>query len=289
MDAVNSNLWKTHTHTISLYLGVFTTGLLVYLFLSSGEFSFFLTLSSIFRTFGMVNLLVKIGMDNTGKGVSVKTLQLYLAVFSFRLLSIIRHEGYLPFDKSGDHAYHLLEIISLIATAISIYVLMLGPLRASYDHKHDKFGNSEQLGAELGALWLFMPCVILAIGFHPGLNKDFFSDTCWTISMYIEGVSMIPQLFMFSLSAAEEGGVIETRLGHTVALLGFSRVFELLFWAKSYHELIDERMGSTFASYMVLLTQIVQLVIMGDFFYYYIKAWSKGEKMVLPMSEAPMV
>ena len=34
-----------------------------------------------------------------------------------------------------------------------------------------------------------MPCVILAIGFHPGLNKDFFSDTCWTISMYIEGVS----------------------------------------------------------------------------------------------------
>lgn len=34
--------------------------------------------------------------------VSLKTLQAYLFVFSFRLVSIMRHEGYLPYDRSGD-------------------------------------------------------------------------------------------------------------------------------------------------------------------------------------------
>ena len=221
-------------------------------------------------------------------GVSLKTLQLYAVVFFMRLLSIIRHQGYLPFDKSGDHVYHFLEFLSLAACAVAIYAITIGDLRASYDARHDKFGNFPPLEPEHGAVWLLFPCIILAITFHPGLNKDFFSDTCWTLSMYLEGLAMIPQLFMFSSSAAEEGGVIESRIGHSVAMLGVSRLFELLFWVRSYHELIDERMGSTTASYMIVLSQIVQLVVQGDFFYYYIIAWTKGEKMVLPMSDAPM-
>jgi len=34
--------------------------------------------------------------------VSLKTLEAYSVVFFFRIVSIFRHEGYLPYDRSGD-------------------------------------------------------------------------------------------------------------------------------------------------------------------------------------------
>ena len=44
--------------------------------------------------------------SKSAKGVSLKTLELYALTFLVRLLSIMRHQGYLPFDKSGDWFYH---------------------------------------------------------------------------------------------------------------------------------------------------------------------------------------
>ena len=49
--------------------------------------------------FGIGVLNYKIWTENTVKGVSIKTFSLYAAVFFFRLCSILRHQGYLPFDK----------------------------------------------------------------------------------------------------------------------------------------------------------------------------------------------
>ena len=42
--------------------------------------------------------------SKTASGISVKTLELYAIVFGCRLLSIMRHQGYLPYDKSGNSA-----------------------------------------------------------------------------------------------------------------------------------------------------------------------------------------
>ena len=35
------------------------------------------------------------------RGVSMKSLQLYTVVFASRLVSVLQHEGYLPYDRSG--------------------------------------------------------------------------------------------------------------------------------------------------------------------------------------------
>jgi hypothetical protein len=74
---------------------------------------------------------------------------------------------------------------------------------------------------------------------HSALNREFFSDTCWTLSMYLEAVAMLPQIFMFQKQASEEGGTVEALIGHTVFALGFARVFELIFWLGSFKELSD--------------------------------------------------
>ncbi len=49
---------------------------------------------------------------------------------------------------------------------------------------------------------------------HRSLNREFFSDTCWTLSMYLEAVAMVPQIYMFQKQAADEGGSVEVRCDH---------------------------------------------------------------------------
>lgn len=63
--------------------------------------------------------------------------------------------------------------------------------------------------------------------------------------------------------------------------LGFSRIFELIFWIVSFRELADMN-GGRLPGYIVLISQLGQVVIMADFFYYYFTSLSKGVPMQLP-------
>jgi hypothetical protein len=62
------------------------------------------------------------------------------------------------------------------------------------------------------------------------LNREFFSDTCWSLSMYLEAVAMLPQIFMFQKQAADEGGTVDVSifqlysLFHHVVFFNFSSV-----------------------------------------------------------------
>ena len=59
------------------------------------------TFGAFLRCFGLALLNHKMYSSRSAKGVSLKSLELYALVFFFRLLSIMRHQGYLPFDKYG--------------------------------------------------------------------------------------------------------------------------------------------------------------------------------------------
>lgn len=50
------------------------------------------------------------------------------------------------------------------------------------------------------------PC---GYSFCRALNREFFSDTCWSLSMYLEAVAMLPQIYMFQKQASDEGGTVE--------------------------------------------------------------------------------
>lgn len=163
------------------------------------------------RCFGFGILNYRMWTAKSGKGLSIKSLELYTLTFIARLLSILRHQGYLPFDKSGDWFYHFVEIFSLVLVLLALYG-MFGPLLPTYDEKNDKFGNLS-IPSEFGIIYIVAPCVILAVLFHPALNREAFSDTCWTLSMYLEAVAMLPQVYMFQRQASGEGGgVVEVCL-----------------------------------------------------------------------------
>jgi hypothetical protein len=177
----------------------FTLSMAVYALCSDGDFSFLLTYAACARSFGFFLLTFRMYASKSGSSVSLKMLEAYAVVFVFRIISIMRHEGYLPYDKSGDWFYHVVEISSLGFACLGIYLLKF-KFGATYDEEKDSFGR---LGLPnfLGVLYVIVPCLALACVLHPNLNKDFLSDMSWTFSMYLESFAIAPQLFMFTKQA----------------------------------------------------------------------------------------
>eukprot|EP00567_Pseudictyota_dubia_P016593 CAMPEP_0197450692 /NCGR_PEP_ID=MMETSP1175-20131217/26199_1 /TAXON_ID=1003142 /ORGANISM="Triceratium dubium, Strain CCMP147" /LENGTH=259 /DNA_ID=CAMNT_0042983165 /DNA_START=55 /DNA_END=831 /DNA_ORIENTATION=- len=207
MRALNQN--------VLMWAGFFTASLLVYSFLSGGSFSFLLTYGAMARMFGFGMLIVQALIRRRTEGISVETLHLYCLVFVCRLVSICRHEGYLPYDKSGDWLYHLVEAASLAFT--------LGVLWACGGG--DKFSSTK--GSRYGVAYLAVPVLVVAVFIHPNANVDFLSDVAWTYAMYLESVALIPQLRLFRKSSSSSRGAaarVELLTAHFVAALGFGRL-----------------------------------------------------------------
>jgi len=270
LQALNKN--------VLMWAGFFTVSLFVYFLMSGKDFSFLMTYGAMSRMFGFGILNLKTWKSQRATGVSVKTLQLYSIVFFVRLTSIVRHEGYLPYDKSGDWLYHFIEIMALVFSASALYGCMV-PFKATYQSECDRFGELS-VPPGFGALYLAVPVLILAMLLHPNLNSDWFSDVAWTYAMYLESFAMIPQLYMFQKQA---NGVVELLTAHFVAALGFGRIMEFIFWVYSYQELVTMS-GSKGPGYMALFSQFVQLALMVDFFWYYITAVKNATPLVLPSS-----
>jgi len=258
------------------WAGFLTLSFLVYYMLSDGDFSFLLTYAACCRSFAMFLLNFRMFTSNSGSSVSSKTLEAYVVVFLFRLLSISRHEGYLPYDRSGDWFYHVVETFSLVSTGVAIYLLRF-KFRSTYDEDKDSFGNLH-IPSQFGVVYLILPCLVLSAIFHPNLNKDFISDSAWTMSMYLESVAILPQLYMFQ---KQSNLPIEVLVSHCVFALGFARVIEMAFWLWSFHELADHT-GSRLVGYIVLLAQFIHVALMGDFFYFYFQSIKKGTPLQLP-------
>ncbi|CAM9178569.1 unnamed protein product [Ectocarpus sp. 12 AP-2014] len=194
---------KQHMN-IALWFGFFTASFVVFYLFSDGDFSFLMTFASFTRGFGFAVLLGLMLAKKHARGVSMKSLQLYAVVFASRLVSVLQHEGYLPYDRSGDFVYHGAEIASL-ALAVGCVVLMSTKFKSTYQQDVDSFG-ALHVPTEWGTLYIFVPCLLLAMVMHPNLNKNFLSDTAWTFSMYLESMAIVPQLFMFQKQAK---GIVE--------------------------------------------------------------------------------
>ena len=166
--------------------------------------------------------------------------------------------------------------MGLLFTASALWGCM-GPFKSTYQGELDTFGEFN-VPPGMGAVYLAVPVMILAIIVHPNLNNDFISDVAWAYATYLESVALVPQLFMFQ---KQTSGVVELLTAHFVAALGFGRLMEFLFWIYSHHEL-SAKSGSNLPGYLALLSQLMQLVLMPDFFWYYYLAVKNATPLVLP-------
>lgn len=93
--------------------------------------------------------------------MSLKTLELYVFVFLFRLSSVLRYQGYLPYDRSGDWLYSLLEITALGLCCFVIYLVTVR-FNSTYELRYDTFGWLH-VPTELGALYILVPCILFGM------------------------------------------------------------------------------------------------------------------------------
>lgn len=244
--------------------------LIIYLTLSSGEFSFILVLASIVQMASFFIIAQKVYNFQNSSGLSINTMICYLIIMVSRLSSTLFYSGYLPSDEAGDWFYQLCEICSLILVVVNIIFIT----------KLFKDTAESESEDQIDFKYLAVPCLILALLVHTNLNNNLITDVAWSFSMYLEGVAIFPQLHVFQ----KKGGQIEAYTSHYVSLQGLNRFLTLVFWYYTYEELNEESEDSysffhTYTGYFLIFSQLIQQVIMCEFYYYYIKSFFKGEKM----------
>ena len=243
--------------------------ILVFFLISSKDFSFMLVLSSLTQMFAFLIVLLKVYTFKNCSGLSMNTLICYLLIFIGRLTSTLSHSAYLPSDSSGDWFYQFTEIASFLLILFIIFLM-----KKTYKETTDVILDKIQF------FYFAVPCLLIAFLIHPTLNENLLTDTFWTFAMYLQTFAIYPQINLF----VNKKGQIESYTSHYVALCGLSTLFSLIFWFDTYDELncmFDVKFPflAEYAGYIVIIAQILQLIIMGDFYYLYFKSLYKGEEI----------
>ena len=257
---------KKRRKDIIFWFSIIITILFIYIFMSSKDFSFFLVLSSLVQTCAFVIILLKVtDRQNTG-GLSANTLICYCILLFARLTSTLIYPGYLPNDSTGSWLYQLSDTISMLICCLLIYLIYF-----KYKETSDLM-----LDNRIPFYYLVIPSYILGSIVKSNLNNNFFCDTNWAFSMYLETVAIFPQILLFSIKK----GQIEKFTSHYVALCGLSRLFSLIFWWDTYEELkVTDSTFGNYAGYFIIGAQILQLLIMADYYYLYFKSILKGNEI----------
>jgi len=234
---------------------------------TDGDFSVVLTMSSAVQCLGFFLLSLKVKYQKTVAGLSSRTLEMYVVFFLFRLGSTLFKNGYLPVDRSGDYVYQIGDIGSLVLVLNLLYMIHKRH-KDTYQSEHDTLQVYQAIPA----------CILLAFFVHGDLNNSPFFDTVWTVSLFLDTISMLPQLWMLT----KLGGQVESLTSHFVAALVVSRCLSFAFWLYGYKEIAPLKGGPNIAGYAIITAHSLQLLLCADFMYYYARARMSKSAMVLP-------
>lgn len=224
----------------------------------AGSRIFFLPEMNIFRLAGdmthlmsVVVLLLKIHTIKSCAGISLKTQELYALVFASR---------YLCFLANYISLYNTMMKLIFLGTSFSIvwYMRYHKIVRRSYDKDQDTFRH----------YFLVLPCLILALL----INQRFtFKEVIWTFSLYLEAVSILPQLVLL-----QRTGNTDNLTWQYIFLLGAYRALYILNWIYRYFT------EPNYVHWIIWISGLVQTILYGDFFYYYFLSWKNNAKFQLP-------
>jgi len=244
----------------------------IYMFFSDGDFSFLLTMASVLSFFSFGKVAWVIWSKGSVAGVSCRMMECYVVAFFSRLVSILWMDGYLPYDRSGDYIYRFSEIGCFVVSCATVYACRK-KFAPSYDFVNDT----------LPSLYLIGGCVVLGLLFHPHLNGFMLCDVAWSQGLYLEAVASLPQLVLFRSQKKVESFTTNFLMTQIVV-----RIFSFIFWASSSRDLHSYHLEGSiraYASSMVVVMHLLQLLIMVDFVWQYFKCWRKGVPLQYMMAD----
>eukprot|EP00879_Flechtneria_rotunda_P003395 GHRR01003623.1.p1 GENE.GHRR01003623.1~~GHRR01003623.1.p1 ORF type:complete len:328 (+),score=50.20 GHRR01003623.1:357-1340(+) len=216
-------------------------------------------LAEIAHFVGIGLLAFKMYSKRSASGLSLQTQILTMLFLVIRL--------YCSFMMEYD-IHTILDGLTLLATVGVLYALLFTPIKTTYQGDLDT----------VKCYYVVIPCVVMAAIAHPYTSHWMVFRILWAVCVYLEAVSVLPQLRMMQNSK-----VVERFTAHYVFCLGLSRFFSCAHWILQLLEgnrYLINALGSGLWPVMVLLSEIVQTFILADFCYYYVKSYAEGSGIV---------
>lgn len=209
-------------------------------------------LAEISHFLGIGVLAYKLYTRKSVAGLSLKTQELTALFLAVRL--------YCSFMMEYD-IHTVLDAMTLAATAGVIYAIRYTSVRMTYQAEQDSVKSIYVIGA----------CGVLSFVAHPSTSHWLLFRMMWSFCVYLEAVSVLPQLRMM-----QKARVVERFTAHYVFALGLSRFLSCAHWVLQILEgnrYLWAALGSGLWPVMVLLSEVVQTAILADFCYYYVKSY----------------
>merc|ERR1712048_1133647 len=201
----------------------------------------------------------------TVSSISVKKLSLDVVCLICRLIASYMLDLKLP-RKSAHSFVMAVDALSLTA-CLFLLVCALGWRRGTYQRQSDSFPMLPMLG--------ILP---LAAVLPATIGKRFLPDFLWTLALYVDGLAMMPQLWLI----AQNAGVVDVAVAHHIAGMFGSRLLAVNFWWLIRGHWLQ---GTRYCGWLILITCTVQLLLLTHFMCYYLKTLcTRG-----PLSTAPLL
>ncbi|XP_073286420.1 uncharacterized protein [Primulina huaijiensis] len=210
------------------------------------------------HSIGILVLIYKLMKEKTCAGISLKSQELTAIFLAVRL--------YCSFVMEYD-IHTVLDLATLATTLWVIYMIRF-KLRSSYMEDKDN----------LALYYVLLPCAVLALLVHPSTSHLFANRIAWAFCVYLEAVSVLPQLRVM-----QNTKIVEPFTAHYVFALGVARFLSCAHWVL---QVLDSRghllvaLGYGLWPSMVLISEIVQTFILADFCYYYVKSALGGQLLM---------
>ena len=259
-----------------LNLAFHSMGLFSLVFL---DLAIFLSDFAIFLSF--VALYFQVKNRKSAMGVSLQTVG---AVTGARVLHLLSHPLGLHFNP--DTLPFALSVIMDYANAIlGVFVLLyiIRNFRSTYESEKDSFsqkfliklGFDRKLVYKLRYGFVYLMAGILGIiwYFVRRSNQSFLTSFFCCFYEALCAVALLPQMWMF-----QQDRIVSPQLANFVALTAANRFFTLVFWF-SYPYVYWNRYPDNRGVQMT--SEILNLLILSDFLYYFIRARVKGQQVVV--------
>lgn len=215
-------------------------------------------MSELVHFVGIGILAYKLMKKKNAGGISLRTQELTMIFLVVRL--------YCSFMMEYD-VHTVLDMLTLLATGWVVYTLRF-QLADTYQDDQDT----------IKTYYVVVPCMVLAALAHPATNHPLVFRILWALCVYLEAVSVLPQLRMM-----QNAKVVEKFTAHYVFALGLSRFISCAHWILQVVDgdsFLLRAIGSGLWPAMVLMSEVVQTFILADFCFYYIKSYAEGTGVI---------
>ena len=243
-----------------------TIVLMFLIFICDKENSLYFVLSSMAQTLSLVIIMLRVTQYQSCSGISINYLICFIIVLITRLITNIFSSYDIQIGLINSIFLYISQILSLLICLYLLYLIFF-----EYPETSDKMIDNK-----MPFYYLIIPTFFVAILFKPYIFRNWFFDLMFIYSIILESVAIYPQIILFSTKKGE----IETYTSNFIAFQGLSTIFVLIFWFKNYLSLEDNDslLLGRFSGYVVIFSEILQLIIIGYYFYLYFKSIMKRSK-----------